>query len=521
MGMSWLTPLKATGTSTTSPLKRNIVANAVGGTWVVLLNLIVIPFQIRILGAEAYGLLGFAASLQIIFSILDFGLSVTVIREVASDTSSGHFASCELIQTVATIYWLIALTLGLGLVFSAEWLVHRWLVLENLSPQQAATAIRIMAGWVVFSWPVALYTSVLTGLQRLDVVNILRVLTTTLNLGGGIVVLLVSSRLNLFLGWMGLSAFATVLLYVVMCKRLLPDLTLKPGLSLGVIRRIWRFSLDMNLISILSVLYAQTDRLLISKLMPLSALGYYNTAYNVTKGISIVQGFFSSAVLPALASDYSHGQEQALRAYYDKYARVLVYLIGLPSFALVFWGRDILQVWTTPEAADNSYRVLALLSVGFLLNAAMSAPYILSVATGYTRLALKVNLMAAPFYFPTLYLLIRWYGIEGAGLVWLLLNLYYLALFVPLVQRQLMGGNTLAWLGRNWLPFFGLGMLYWVGRCMALALFANGELGMWAICVACTLGYAGFGFLFLGRDIQESIWGILRHLLPSIRSSHP
>jgi len=487
--------------------------------WVVLLNLVVIPFQIRILGAEAYGLLGFAASLQIVFSILDFGLSVTVIREVAGDTSSGRLASCELVQTVATIYWLIALVLGLGLVFSAGWLVHRWLVLESLSLQQAATAIRIMAGWVVFSWPVALYTSVLTGLQRLDVVNVLRVLTTTLNLGGGIIVLIVSGRLNLFLGWMGFSAFVTVLLYMVMCKRLLPELTLKPVISSSVIKRIWRFSLDMNLISVLTVLYTQTDRLLISKLMPLSALGYYNTAYNVTKGISIVQGFFSSAVLPALASDYSRGQQQALQVHYEKYARVLVYLIGLPSFALVFWGRDILQVWTTPEVANNSYRVLALLAVGFLLNAAMSAPYILSVATGYTRLLLKVNLMAVPFYFPALYLLIRWYGIEGAGLVWLLLNLYYLALFVPLVQRQLMGGGTLAWLGRSWLPFFGLGMLYWVGRCAALALPANEGLVMWAICVACALGYAGFGFLFLGRDVREDAWGLLRRLLILTRLS--
>jgi O-antigen/teichoic acid export membrane protein len=519
MGMSWLTPLKATGTLATSTLKRNIVANVVGGMWVVLLNLVVIPFQIRILGAEAYGLLGFAASLQIVFSILDFGLSVTVIREVASDISPGRLASCELIQTVATIYWLVALVLGLGLIFSADWLVHRWLVLESLSPQQAATAIRIMAGWVAFGWPVALYTSVLTGLQRLDVVNVLRILATTLNLGGGIIVLVVSGRLDLFLGWMGFSALVTVLLHMAMCKRLLPELTLEPGIFPGVIKRIWRFSLDMNLISILTVLYMQTDRLLISKLMPLSALGYYNTAYNVTKGINIVQGFFNSAVLPALASDYSRGEKQALQAHYEKYAQVLVYLIGLPSFALVFWGHDILQVWTTPEAANNSHRVLALLAVGFLLNAAMSAPYILSVATGYTRSLLKVNLMAVPFYFPALYLLIRRYGIEGAGLAWLLLNLYYLALFVPLVQRQLMGGGTVVWLGRNWLPFFGLGMLYWVGRYVALTLPANERLGMWSIFVVCALGYAGFGFLFLGRDIRESVWSFLRRLLTPTRAS--
>ena len=176
-------------------VQRNIIANVIGGSWVVLLNLLVIPFQIRILGAEAYGLIGFMVSLQILLTVLDLGLSKTLNREIASDTTEARKFSRALVQTATAIYLGITILISVGLLFSADWLVSRWLRLETISISEAASAIRILAVWVVFYWPATLYNSILTGLQRLDVVNVVRVLTVTLVQGGGIVILLVHGGL--------------------------------------------------------------------------------------------------------------------------------------------------------------------------------------------------------------------------------------------------------------------------------------------------------------------------------------
>ena len=146
----------------------------------VLVNFLVIPIQIRILGAEAYGLIGFMVSLQIFLAILDLGLSKTVNREIASDTSEERTFSRSLVQTATAIYLAISVTISLSLIFGADWLVSRWLKLETIPVSEAASAIRILAVWVVFYWPSTLYNSVLTGIQRLDILNIVRVLTVTL-----------------------------------------------------------------------------------------------------------------------------------------------------------------------------------------------------------------------------------------------------------------------------------------------------------------------------------------------------
>ena len=501
-----------------SVVKRNIFANVLGGSWAILLNVVAIPFQAKILGAEDYGVLGFGASLQVALTVLDFGLSTTVIREIASDRSPDHRDSRELIQTVGTVYWLIAMVLGLGLALTASRIVHSWFKLEAMTPRYATVAIQIMSGWVAFTWPVTLYASVLSGLQRLEVVNALRVLTNTINLGGGVIVLLVSGDLHVFLMWMAVNAFLAVSLHVMVCRRLLPGISLGLHFSPEAIKRIWRFSLDMNVTSALGILYTQSDRILIGNLLSLKALGYYNAAYNLTKGIGTVQGFFGSAILPTLASDYSLGQKDALRTRYSKYAQFLVYLAALPTSVLVFFGHDLLLIWTTPETAAGAYRALGILAVGFLLNAAMSAPYVLSIATGHTRIPLLVNVIAVPFYLPGLYFLIVRYGIDGAALAWPLLNLYYVATFLPLTQRKIVKARVTVWFCKNLLPFLGLGSLFWIGRTAISTLQLNeSPSSIWAACVSSTVGYLALGYLFLDSAIRKDIQSAFRRIRVALK----
>ena len=89
-------------------IRRNIFANALGGSFTILLNLVLTPVQIHILGVERYGFLGFVASLQILLSALDLGLSTTVLREVARDASASRLPNEKLLRSVAAVYWTIA-----------------------------------------------------------------------------------------------------------------------------------------------------------------------------------------------------------------------------------------------------------------------------------------------------------------------------------------------------------------------------------------------------------------------------
>jgi O-antigen/teichoic acid export membrane protein len=77
-------------------ITRNVIANTLGGVWSIVLGLIAIPLQIRLLGAEAYGLIGFITTMQFILVVFDLGLPATVVREVALNRDGAHLFSRKL-----------------------------------------------------------------------------------------------------------------------------------------------------------------------------------------------------------------------------------------------------------------------------------------------------------------------------------------------------------------------------------------------------------------------------------------
>jgi O-antigen/teichoic acid export membrane protein len=497
-------------------IRRNIVANAIGGTAALLLNLIVTPFLLKILGAEAYGLLGLMTSLQILFAVLDLGLSTTIIKEIASDASPDRSDTRALVRTLALVYWSIAVVLGAALFLGAGALVREWLNLREMDPKDATLGIQILALSAALRWPVALYGGVIAGTQALVRLNVVRVLSALVRLGGGLVVLLIARDLRAYLWWMALSSLFEVGLYLVASLRLHPGLRASPAIEWRSLGTVWQFSLSMNLIAVLSLVFTQADRIIISRLRPLSELGYYSLAVNVVMSLSVIQGFITSAVMPALAADYSAGQTARLRERYAKATQALIYVITLPACIFIFFGHDVLRVWTTAEAAEHAFVVLALFSTGFLLNASVSMAYTLSVASGHTSLPVRVNLIAVIAYVPGLYLATLRWGIVGAAAAWVALNLYFLLTLLPLVETRVAKASPTRWAVENFLPFVGRGVLtFIVAASVARGISADtGPIVSLAVCLVASIVYAAWGLSAATVALQTDVRRFARAVLP-------
>ena len=64
-------------------IKINIAANFFASIWTALMSLAFIPYYIKLMGMESYGLVGFMASIQAIAILLDLGLAQSLNRELA------------------------------------------------------------------------------------------------------------------------------------------------------------------------------------------------------------------------------------------------------------------------------------------------------------------------------------------------------------------------------------------------------------------------------------------------------
>src|SRR5690348_7404766 len=100
----------------------NAIANYSGRIWAAALNVAVIPIYVRLLGPEAYGLIGFFAVLQGAIQLFDVGLSATLNRELARlSKQDNRSEGADLIRTLETLYWTFGLAVAVSVTLTAPW----------------------------------------------------------------------------------------------------------------------------------------------------------------------------------------------------------------------------------------------------------------------------------------------------------------------------------------------------------------------------------------------------------------
>ena len=111
----------------------NVVANFVGQVWMGLIGIAFVPLYVKYIGIESYGIIGFFAMLQALYSLLDMGLSATLGREMAVGSADGHgVALPTLLRTLECIYLPLGLFIALATWLVSDWMALHWLHLLPL-----------------------------------------------------------------------------------------------------------------------------------------------------------------------------------------------------------------------------------------------------------------------------------------------------------------------------------------------------------------------------------------------------
>jgi O-antigen/teichoic acid export membrane protein len=495
-------------------MRLNILSSLAGNIWIALLTLAATPAQLHLLGVEAYGLVSVIALLQVVLSTLDLGLSSVTIRVVAAENDGRMDRGKNLINTIGTIYWSMAIAIAVVLGIGSGWLSLHWLQASQIKPSTLQAAIQLIALYLGLRWPIAFYSGVLAGLRRMEILNGIRAAAATARLGLGTVLIFIWPNALVLLAWFVLAAAAELLAYAIVAHRLAPALRFRPSFRPGALKSEWKFAASMGVIALTAVLLTQIDKTMISKMLSLHQFGYYTLAYQAAASVSLLQTSINGVALPSLTAAHSRSPDD-LVPLFEKTSQVTGFIVTLPCLMLMFFGQEIATLWVGAGPAAQIRTVLALLSIGFLLNALVSTPYIVAVALGRPQIPLVVNITAFVVYVPTVYILIRTAGVEGAAVGWILINAFYLASLLPLIQTRILGRSMWPWLMKNWVPFVGVAIVVIGGARLLTAVEAAKPMTFLLLIASC-LVYTGIAFRLLSRElrygIQAAAFGGLRQV---------
>jgi len=400
-------------------LARNTILNLLGLGLPMLVGILAMPFTIRLLGTERFGILSLVWVVVGYLAFFDLGLGRATTKFIAESLGRGDAGEVSRIlwttvffQTVLGLAGTAVLALGTPL------LVDRIL---RIDPRYVAEA-RVSFILIGVSLPVVLasasFRGALEARQRFDLVNIVKGTSSTLNyllpLAGvavgfdlrGIVGMLVGSRLVILAAW------------IILCLRTFPGLRRGVRVRKENVPRLLKFGGWITVSNVVRPALNYLDRFLIGSIVNMTAVGYYVAPYEIVTKAGILPGSLVLTLFPSfshLQGREDKGRAKTLFSYAVKY---LIIGIGPVSVVLVVLARPILSVWLGPEFARASTPVFQIMAAGFLLTALADVGLALIQGIGRPDLTAKLHTAEFILFVPLAWLFIRRWGITGAAAAW-------------------------------------------------------------------------------------------------------
>ncbi len=440
------------------------------------MGLLFVPLYIKYLGMEAYGLIGAFAVLQAWLALLDAGMTPALSREMAHFKAGARSAKSirDLLRSLEVIGGTLALIVAVGIWVLSTWMAADWFVTEKMPVSEVATAIYLMGVVAAFRLIENIYRSSLVGLEQQVSLNAVTSAIATFRGVGSVGVLAwISPTVKAFFFWHVFLSGLSVILFSLIVYRVLPRAVDRVHFSWVSIAAIWRFSAGMTLISLLSLMLMFTDKVLLSRLLSLESFGYYMFAFAVANVLNLLATPMNLAFFPRFTALLSQRDHSALVESFHLGAQLMTVLVGSAALVLVAFGDVFLDVWTRDHVlATNTYPLVAVLVIGSLLNCLMQLPYQMQLAHGWTRLTIKINVVAVVLLVPSVFWVVPQYGAIGAAWIWLVLNAFYLVVAAYFMFRKLLATEYWRWcfidialpLGMAAFGLYLLRLILWPGQ---------------------------------------------------------
>lgn len=494
-------------------LKKNILASYASQIYVTLIGIVMVPLYIKYMGAEAYGLVGFFAMLQAWFNLLDMGLTPTMARETARFRGGATDALTyrRLVRALEGIFSIVAIVGGTAMFAASGYIAHDWLQASKLPIAEVRVAVQLMALIIALRWMCGLYRGAVSGSERLVWLSGFNSTIATLRFIGVLPLLMfVGATPTVFFGFQFGVALVEIVGLLFYAYRLLPDIPKGQRLpwDWAPLKPVLKFSLTIAFTSSVWVIVTQTDKLVLSKILPLADYGYFTLAVLVASGVMAISGPISGALMPRMAKLEAEGDHAGLIHVYRQATQLVSVIAGATSITLAFFAEPLLWAWTGDRSlAQQAAPVLALYALGNGILAVAAFPYYLQYAKGDLRLHLIGNAIFVVLLIPLIIWATSEYGAVGAGYAWLGMNLLSFVAWLPLVHGKFEPSLNLKWYSHDVLSIILTALI--AGYCLSI-LMPQSENRLLQFTVTII---TGIFVLLIGASASSAIRTRVRHWL--------
>jgi O-antigen/teichoic acid export membrane protein len=427
---------------------HRLIVNYIGQGWTALIGIIFVPLYISYLGVEAFGIVGLYTVLQGLASLLGGGMFPALGRTMARYSGGAVSAQSlrDLLRSAETLALGVAVGIALVLWMASGWLADHWLRVDTLPREAVSQAITVMGIMVACRFVESVYLSSLVGLQRQVLLNIVTTVGATVRAVGVLAVLAwYSPTIEAYFAWQAIVSVVSLIVLALVAYSVMPVANRPGRFSLETIREVMPFAGGMLTLTVLGLLHTQGDKLLLSRLLPLSEYGLYTFAGMAAHGVILMTVPVLQSWYPRLIELQSRQEQASLARAFHACAQVQTVVTGSLGLVLATFSTEIIDIWTGNPELEPAAKLVSILVVGNIFNALSQVPSLLQIAHGFTRLLMQMQIMLLVVMFPVLYAVATTVGTVGAATVWMASNICYFLFCTPYLFRNTLAGDKWRW----------------------------------------------------------------------------
>jgi len=392
----------------------NLAAQAIPA----IVGVVAIPFIVRGLGVERFGVLTLAWMVIGYFSLFDLGLGRAVTKFAAELLASHNRSSINRLVWTAW-YLMVALGIAGAVILTAftPWLVRTVIKIPSALRRETLQTFYLLA----WSIPVVVLTAGFRGLleaaQSFRLTSLVKIPMGVLTFLAPLLVLRFTANLAVIVFALIVVRLAGAIVYAVMCHRTVHHHGTPTPIDSRAARTLLGFGAWMTVSNVVSPLMVSVDRFFVGGFLSIAAVAYYATPFEAVTKLLIVPSAITAVLFPAFSAASTIDRTRMVELFRTGIWAVFLSMYPI-TFIVITFAPELLKLWLGGTFAAESAHALRWLALGVLTNSLAALPFALLQGIGRSDTTAKVHLVEAPVYLLLIVWLIQAYGITGAAVAW-------------------------------------------------------------------------------------------------------
>ena len=397
-------------------LAHNTLLNLIGRVVPLLVALVTLPYVIRHLGPDRYGLYSLALIVVGYFALFNLGIGPATTKYVAELLGKGEVNKLpELVWTAVASQTCLGLMGGILLAVASSFLVEHVLKIPAGLHPEAHVMFLIMAVALPVDFANGSVQGVLAASQRFDLLNAVGIPSGLLTYLVPVVALALGIGLPAIVFSLVVVRLVASIISLVFAVRLHPALR-RIRFDFGLLPSLLRFGGWVTAAGALGPLLLYTDRFVIGAVVSIAAVGYFSVAFSTIYRLQFIPAALTASLMPAFSSLHGTGDISKTTALFVRAHKYIFIVVAPVIFAAIIFAREIFDLWIGGKFAQQAALPFQIIAIGMLV--AALAPISGALTQGRSRpdLLFWIYLVELPVNtLFTWFLASRW-GVVGAAL---------------------------------------------------------------------------------------------------------